>query len=164
MKRLWVAGLFSAGLLALAGCDDHAVPETLPPDAVTGAPAPAPPNASSGIPEPTRAPPPQLAFSVVSEPTDATNLREVRDLVVYVHVSGTWASNDIGVEFISPSGNVYERQARSIEDSLQSEQVLAFRLPVAGTFITANAMSGIWQARVWMNGLERAAQPFELKP
>ncbi len=101
--------------------------------------------------------------TLVTEPPLTTALSDLREVHVAVDVVGVPPS-ELVVEFTSPEGQVFDRQAQVLTKTKYDRQQVAFAMPVAATHISAMQMTGTWNARVFHRGALIATLPFEVTP
>ncbi len=108
-------------------------------------------------------PPPLAATGAISLDPPATRSPSiVRSVTASFSVIGVTAASDFDVEFTMPSGLPYEKRiAPLIADPFNLQQ-LQFVLPVAGTFIDSNDLTGTWQVSLRLGGNVLTTQTFEL--
>jgi hypothetical protein len=112
-----------------------------------------------------REPPPLEVTSTSSiEPSGALSIGQVRSVRVGLDLIGAGAPQAVVIEFISPSGMVYERRESALVKSAFDRQQLAFELPVAGTLIDTADMAGTWKAEARIDGALVDSLQFELTP
>jgi hypothetical protein len=111
------------------------------------------------------APPPLTITLVVSkDPPEATSVSEVRTVDVKMYALGLQVPNALELHLLTPSGSLYQRSTAALEGSPFNEQNTVFQLPVSGTAIDSNSVSGTWTAKLLVNGEDAASQNFELTP
>jgi|GEM_PF-3469417 len=110
---------------------------------------------------------PRVAVSIVptlvSDPPQTTALFDLREVRLTVDVLGINPS-EFAVEFTSPEGQVFDRQAQVLTKTKYDRQQVAFSMPVAATHISAMQMTGTWNARLFHQGTLIATLPFEVTP
>ncbi len=97
-------------------------------------------------------------------PPQVTSISAVRQVTVAFELVGAGFPNVASVEFVNPAGEPYERQEVAIEGSAFVARRLEFVLPVAATAIDTGRMSGVWTARLMIDGRSMRDQTFELTP
>ncbi|RKH84739.1 hypothetical protein D7Y21_24325 [Corallococcus sp. AB045] len=186
MMRALVAVL--AGAVVLSACSEGVSP--LPPAAVKpgqgsgsvtpvdptdvlaggGSVARPPPPAPAGEepppeePPPVPLPPPTGSAEVVGVGSEPTALSEVQQVDVDFVVSGVRNKGLVDVEFIAPGGRPYEKRSATVEALPEETRTLRYSLPVAGTQVSMTRMTGTWQVRFFLDGVQLAATSFTLEP
>ncbi|CAM3791577.1 hypothetical protein G4177_30270 [Corallococcus sp. ZKHCc1 1396] len=113
---------------------------------------------------PVEAPPPSGSARVVGAASVPVALSQVEQVDVDFVVQGVRGKGVVDVEFITPSGRPYEKQSQPVEAPPEESRTLRFSLPVAGTLVTSSRMTGTWQVRFFLDGVQLAATPFTLDP
>ncbi len=101
--------------------------------------------------------------TLVTEPLNTTQVSELREVHVTVDVSGVDPS-ELALEFVSPEGDVFERQTARLTERRTVAQSVEFLLPVAGTLIASTQRVGTWQARLFHDGAPVQTLSFEVTP
>jgi len=113
---------------------------------------------------PTHVPPTfSLQTGATLSPSGNTSKSMVDAVTVSVDMIGTPAT-ELAVEFVSPSGTPYERRTVQATGSVDDAQHFDFVLPVAGTWIDSQAITGQWTARIFLAGAEQPAATFTIDP
>ena len=110
--------------------------------------------------------PPALSAtaSVQLEPAQKQRVGEVQTVRVGATVVGAEGAQDVRMEFVTPSGDLYQQQVGTLSGSAYDSQPLQFSMPVSGTPIDNANLSGVWHARLYVGDQLVATQDFELKP
>lgn len=169
MKR-WASGLT---LVVLAGCaqqapaplaqEPNARVEVTPPELLQRAPDPVVevgllPGASLPVK-------PLAATGAVSvTPSGTSSVSQVRQITARFDLEGANVPGVAAVEFVPPSGMPYHRMEAAVGVAPPELDRLTFELPVAGTAIDQNKLTGTWSVRLLVGGRQLAAQNFELTP
>ncbi len=105
------------------------------------------------------------AVRVSFVPAGAQRLGEVQAVQVAVAVTGgPRGAREVTVNFVSPPGLAWERQARLLDPSATPGGELVFTLPVAATLIEEQRLFGRWSLTTLDDGAEAAAASFEVLP
>ncbi len=109
--------------------------------------------------------PPELKITatVTSTPAGATLQSPLDFITLGVDLYGA-TPGEVAIELIAPGGSMYQRFATELTGEATQIQHVEFVLPVAGTWIDSQAMTGTWYAHVYFQGSERLTQPFDLDP
>ena len=108
-------------------------------------------------------PPPLAATGTLSiNPPNAHSPSTVRSVTVTYSVIGVTAPSDLDVEFTMPGGLPYEKRTSTLTADPFNPQQLQFVLPVAGTFIDTNDLTGSWQVNLRLGANVLSTQTFEL--
>jgi hypothetical protein len=157
---------WALGLLLLSGCVQNE-PGTLAPPGRIEVSAPEslqrPVDVSGWEPLATTVPrrPTTVTGSLVVLPAGATQVTQVRQITVHFDVADALLPGPAAVEFLDPNGTPYQRDEAAITATVPVER-LSFELLVAGTAIDANKLTGVWTARLMLEGKTLATQTFEL--
>ncbi|RKG86473.1 hypothetical protein [Corallococcus terminator] len=181
MMRGLVAVL--AGVVALSGCSEGVAPRPPPTvtpgqgsdsagpleptDVLSGGGSVARPPPEAPVAEevsPVEVPPPSGSAQVVGAASGPVGLSQVEQVDVDFVVRGVRGRGQVDVEFISPTGRPYEKQGQTVEAPPEESRTLRFSLPVAGTLVTSSRMTGTWQARFFLDGVQLATTTFTLEP
>ncbi len=169
--------LIAVTMLFLSGCSDLAVRfvtpggavdviETAPIAPITEDPAPLP--AVLATPEliylEPLPPPPKHVVTATAFPAGSAELDTVQNVEVEVAVEGgAVGTRFISVIFVSPLGQVWQRQREVIDMHTGETQRVLFSLPVAATFIEEQRLSGEWQFITLDGEVEQATTTFTLR-
>jgi len=119
---------------------------------------PAPGDNNGGPP-----PPPLAATGTISvDPPDARSPSMVRSVTARFSVIGVTAPSNLDVEFTMPGGTPYEKRTATLDADPFNPQQMQFVLPVAGTFIDTNDLTGSWQVNLRLGANVLSTQTFEL--
>ena len=163
-------------LAAASACETRPAPALgsgAAPVGVGALDAPAPRADTPALAAPARALPAQVvgatprarvALRATLAPLAVTSVTELGEVALDVEVEGVAGPAELAVEFIAPGGEVFDRQARTLEGSAFELQQARFALPVAGTQVDQLRLTGQWQARVFLGGRQVDAQSFGLTP
>jgi hypothetical protein len=162
-------------LLLLAACTDRrvdAISEVGAPDPITAEPsidvATIDPAQGAARPLPAieliKPLPVIFAPSVAADPAGAIKLADVGAITVHVVVKNAGGPHEVSVEFVAPGEINYQRKAVTIDGPVDQEKIVDFELPVAGTMITQQKLSGVWSARLFLDGAPMSTPTFELTP
>jgi hypothetical protein len=99
--------------------------------------------------------------SLTTDLTAAGGLSELRSVGVKIEVRGAEPSQ-LAVEFVTPAGQVFDRQVTRLTGTLVDTQTAEFELPVAGTLIDSSTIVGTWHARFLLEGVEVSTLSFEV--
>jgi hypothetical protein len=100
--------------------------------------------------------------TVTRSPAGANTVTDVREIQVSFDVSNATYRTTAAAEFVGPSGQPYQRLEAAIGVAPPADDHLTFELPVAGTIIDTNKLSGVWSVRLLVDGQTIATQSFEL--
>lgn len=155
-------GAFGLAALALwlAACTSgtpESVETTAPADLGWNGITPQPPATP---PPPLRVGTPEISF----EPPGARRLSEVTDVTVRLRLSGLPGGRGrVDADFLAPGPSAHERHTQQLVAEPTEERELSFRLPVAGTNISAHGLSGPWEVRFFLDGAPLASTTFTLE-
>ena len=107
-------------------------------------------------------PPLGLVATATLEPSGVSRVSQVLAIRVRVEVKGSVGAHQLFAEFGAPGDVTYERKSASIEGDGFTPRTIDFVLPVAGTMIDAQQLSGTWTVRIFHDGQPLAAPTFEL--
>ncbi len=163
MKRALVLALVVIGLGA--GCHEAAAPpsaETLPPQPLPDqTPDPLPQLAL--MPLQTRYAEPKLPVwvrpTVEAEPAGSFSVESLETLVLTAEVVNGAPGAEVVLELDAPGEVPYQRLTAKLEGAPARA---VFQLPVAGTWIHQNQMTGLWTARFLADGALAGTQTFEI--
>ena len=108
-------------------------------------------------------PPPEAQVTLIRDPEGAMAVAALQSLTAHVTVTGA-TDGDIAIEFIAPGGTIYQRQAQPSANTPLTAQTFDFVLPVAGTWIDSNALTGTWEAVLMFGPAQLHDDTFELTP
>ncbi len=114
--------------------------------------------------EPLPPPPLSLQPSISISPAGATRLKDVNSVLVKVELKGSAGPHEVIAEFGAPGTIPYERRVKAIAGSAFDVQTVEFVLPVAGTMIDQQNLSGTWTVALFHDGQKLSAPTFELSP
>ncbi|MBZ4374011.1 hypothetical protein [Corallococcus sp. AS-1-6] len=134
-----------------------------PPPAPSGE-QPPPDEGGEEVPPPVALPPPTGSAEVVGAGAEPTPLSEVQQVDVDFVVSGVRNKGVVDVEFIAPGGRPYEKRSATVEAPPEETRTLRYSLPVAGTPVSMSRMTGTWQVRFFLDGVQLASTSFTLEP
>ncbi len=98
------------------------------------------------------------------EPASARSLAEVQSIEIEVDVEGgNLGSRQISAVFVSPLGQVWEKQVAVIDAAAGQTSRAHFSLPVAATFIEDQRLAGTWQLKTLDDGIEHGSANFALE-
>lgn len=106
---------------------------------------------------------PKVIASVVMLPAPSMNAEQLREVKLSLSLTAEEAGA-LKVEFVAPDGAVFDRREANFEANVLVPQTLEFSLPIAGTWVHTQAMTGVWTARALFNGETVAASTFEVTP
>ena len=169
--------LIAVTVLFLSGCSDLAVRfvtpvgpvdviETAPIAPLTPEPLPLPavlatPELIYLEPLPL---PPKHVVTATAFPAGSAELDTVQNVDVEVAVEGgPVGTRTISVIFVSPLGQVWQRQREVIDMRAGEMQRVVFSLPVAATFIEEQRLSGEWRFITLDGEVEQATTTFTLR-
>ncbi len=173
MKRILLCAALAAALLAcsepMAPVTSLSAPDVLLPASQTQSVEPLVelvPEVAIARPETglTQAAPLQIFSSATLIPPDAASLHEVRAVLVRFELIGAPVTQGLALEFVAPQDVVFERRQGALEAGPFASQTVEYELPVAGTLIDLNELTGRWTARLNLEGEAIGAQDFELSP
>jgi hypothetical protein len=101
--------------------------------------------------------------SVSTFPPDVTAAGDLREVHVQLDVLGTPPA-EASVQFMSPSGQLFDRQSTRLTGTVHDKQSAQFTLPVMGTLIDSSAIVGTWRAHLFIDDAEVSAVSFEVTP
>jgi signal peptidase I len=99
--------------------------------------------------------------SLERSPAGAERVGDLKTLTVRVQMEG-FKPGTMAVEFMAPGDVPFQRKTARLSGLPIEEH--AFSLPVAGTLIDTNNLSGRWAARLTAHGKTVSTWNFELKP
>ncbi|WP_375745106.1 hypothetical protein NR800_10085 [Corallococcus interemptor] len=134
-----------------------------PPPAPSGE-QPPPDEDGEEVPPPVALPPPTGSAEVVGAGAEPTPLSEVQQVDVDFVVSGVRNKGVVDVEFIAPGGRPYEKRSATVEAPPEETRTLRYSLPVAGTPVSMSRMTGTWQVRFFLDGVQLVSTSFTLEP
>lgn len=109
-------------------------------------------------------PPPALAATLVVKNRIAKHsARETLSVSFYVDVIGA-NGGDLALELVTPDGTVYQRMLQDLGTDPFATQHFEFKLPVAGTWIQSQGLTGTWDAHLFRADAELVHETFELDP
>ena len=98
------------------------------------------------------------------QPSSAKTLSEVQSFEIDVEVEGgNLGTRQVSAVFVSPLGQVWEKQVAFIDAVAGQTSRAHFSLPVAATFIENQRLAGIWQLRTLDDGIEHGSANFALE-
>jgi hypothetical protein len=172
--------------LILTGCQNAALtleqntapviseaPTITPPEALTPEPVPeAKPLIQDELmiavvmPKPVFAnavlpPAPQLTLNIATEPPRTRQLGLIRTVNVNLDLIGV-NPGTVTLEFVAPSGQVFQSDRAELVGTAFENQQLSFSLPVAGTLIDSSSLVGRWTTRVFVSGVQMGDAQFEV--
>lgn len=115
-----------------------------------------------GFVAPLAPPPPSCAIVVERDPPTAQTASTVRLVTFRLTVRGEEAGNRVLVEFVTPSGIVYEQRSAALTGTRFDVQQRVFELPVAGTVIDTGSLTGRWTARCSVESRPLGTADFDL--
>ena len=109
-------------------------------------------------------PPPKHVVTAIASPAGSAELDTVQNVDVEVTVEGgAIGTRTISVIFVSPLGQVWQRQREVIDMHAGETQRVVFSLPVAATFIEEQRLSGEWRFITLDGEVEQATTTFTLR-
>jgi hypothetical protein len=111
-----------------------------------------------------QAPPIVVTPSIVFEPPTATRISEVTSVTLHVVVKNAAGPHQVIAEFVAPGAIDFERRIAPVDGPLDQEKVVDIRIPVAGTLIDLQKLTGTWSIRVFVDGERFSTPTFGLSP
>ena len=111
----------------------------------------------------TAPPPVVLVPSISTEPSGSTRVNEVLSVMVRVQVKNAIGQHSVIADFIAPGAIDYQRKVQTIEAN-GDEQTVVFELPVAGTLIDREKLTGTWSVRLFVDSERLSTPTFEIAP
>jgi hypothetical protein len=108
-------------------------------------------------------PPVVLVPSISTEPAGTVRLSDVLSVTVRVVVKNAIGERDVIADFIAPGPVDYQRKVQRIMGT-GGEQTVVFDLPVAGTLIDQQKLTGTWSVRLFVDGEQLSTPTFEIAP
>jgi hypothetical protein len=117
--------------------------------------------------EPTRGPPPpalHATATLVRTPLDPQQPDgALGSITLHVELIGAMGG-ELGVEFVTPDGTMYQRQVATARLAPFDTQTFDFTLPISGTWISSQALSGRWHGHLLLGANELLSESFDLNP
>jgi hypothetical protein len=166
MKQILIALALGALVACSTKINEPSVPpeEQQPPEALTSIellPVVASPETLQMV-EPLKPPALSLQPTITLSPAGATSIKEVLSVTVRVEIKGSEGPHELIAEFGAPGPFPYERRGKTISGSAFDVQTVEFVLPVAGTMIDQQNLSGTWSVALFHDGQRLSAPTFEL--
>jgi hypothetical protein len=109
--------------------------------------------------------PPALSVQTqaTASPAGAVSKGLVDSITLSVDLLGA-DPGELALEIIAPNGTPYERHATQMQGTAFDAQHFEFVLPVAGTWIDSQSLTGSWSANVFVAGVAQQALTFDIEP
>jgi hypothetical protein len=163
----WSGVVLVGGLLF--SCSRGPAADLTGPDPITRGPVEVQDSAVArvAVPEvpPAPSPPPLSALATISySPESARSVSEVLAVTVKVELRGSQGPHELIANFEAPGSLPFERRAKPLDGSAFDTHVVEFVLPVAGTMIAQQPVTGTWAVALYHDGEKLSAPTFELAP
>jgi hypothetical protein len=102
--------------------------------------------------------------SIVFDPPTATRISEVNSVTLHVVVKNAAGPHQVIAEYVAPGAIDFERRVAPIDGPMDQEKVVDIRVPVAGTLIDLQKLTGTWTIRLFVDGERFSTPTFGLSP
>jgi hypothetical protein len=157
--------LACAAVLALSCADrsSEPAPNISPLDPVVVASPIDAPTVALG-PAMQQAPALSVAPSILFNPSTAVRVGEVLTVTLHLVVKNAAGPHQVIAEFVAPGAIDFERRVAPIDGPIDQEKTVDITLPVAGTLIDLQKLTGDWNVRVFVDGERFSTPTFGLAP